>query len=400
MEMTRWAWVLLLIAVIVLAGCCTRAEEVPAGATPVDADTTPQPTLPPPLPAGQAVVADGQLESPYPSLPLGFGGGVSGQVLTITVKAGDVVQVGDLLALLDDTDLQRAVDDAQLALDRAVADREQALQQWERDVADAEKALADAERALATARLQYSDTGVEEARTNLKWAQKAESDRKAEYEKAMAFWPPIPVDGYRDSWHRAIDEHELAEMRLADAEDAHSADSLELVAREEDVAQAERSLTALEGGIAPSYERAVEDAERELAKAQEDLEHARLTAPWAAIVLSVDVAPKATVGAGASVVTLLNVEDGLRFVTQNLSEQHIADIYPGQRAVVTLRTFADTSLEATVEAVVPQVGEAVEADGRFTVRVRLSPTDPSSASGQSLRLLPGLTGRVEIFAGE
>ena len=124
-------------------------------------------------------------------------------------------------------------------------------------------------------------------------------------------------------------------------------------------------------------------------QAQEALEHARLTAPWAAIVLSVDVAPEATVSAGTPVVTLLSIEEGLRFVTQNLSEQHIADIYPGQRAVVTLRTFPETPLEGTIEAVVPQVGEAVETDARFTVHVRLAPTD--------LRLLPGLTGRAEIL---
>ena len=123
-------------------------------------------------------------------------------------------------------------------------------------------------------------------------------------------------------------------------------------------------------------------------QAQEALEHARLTAPWAAIVLSVDVAPEA-VSAGTPVVTLLSIEDGLRFVTQNLSEQHVADIYPGQRAVVTLRTFPETPLEGTIEAVVPQIGEAVETDAHFTVHVRLAPTD--------LRLLPGLTGRAEIL---
>ncbi len=106
-------------------------------------------------------------------------------------------------------------------------------------------------------------------------------------------------------------------------------------------------------------------------------------------MLSVDVAPEATVSAGTPVVTLLSIEESLRFVTQNLSEQHIADIYPGQRAVVTLRTFPETPLEGTIEAVVPQVGEAVETDARFTVYVRLAPTD--------LRLLPGLTGRAEIL---
>jgi multidrug resistance efflux pump len=109
-------------------------------------------------------------------------------------------------------------------------------------------------------------------------------------------------------------------------------------------------------------------------------------------VLSVDVVPEAHVGAGVPVVTLLNIKDGLRFVTQNLSEQHIADIYPGQRAVVTLRTFSQTPVEGSVEAVVPQINQASDTDARFTVHVRLAPTD--------LRLLPGLTGRVEIFADD
>ena len=389
MKTIRWIGILLLIAVIALAGCDARRGERPAGiVAPPGASDAPQPTLPP-APAGKTVVGDGQLESPYPSLPLGFGGGVSGQVLTITVKAGDTVQTGDLLALLDDTELQRAADDAQTALKRAIVDRERALQQWERDLADAEQTLADAQRALTSARLELSDTSLEEARIQLEQARQAEVNAKRDYENAVAWYPGPIQDIQYDAWQRAIRNREMAEMRLADAEDAQSADALNLETREDNVAQAERKLTALADGLEPSYERAVEEAESESVKAQEALEHARLVAPWAAIALSVDVAPQADVGAGAPVVTLLNVEEGLRFVAQNLSEQHIAAVYPGQRAIVTLRTFPETELEGTVEAVVPQVGEAVEAEARFTVRVRLAPSD--------LRLLPGLTGRVEIF---
>jgi hypothetical protein len=48
-------------------------------------------------------------------------------------------------------------------------------------------------------------------------------------------------------------------------------------------------------------------------------------------------------------------------------------------------------LEGTVEAIIPQDVTA-DAEAYFTVHVRLSPSD--------LRLLPGLTGRVEIFAEE
>jgi HlyD family secretion protein len=341
---------------------------------------------------GQAISADGRLVSPFPSLPLSFGGGVSGEVVTITVRSGDVVEAGDLLAQLDDTELQRAVEDAELALERATIDRDRAVAQWERDLAEAEEALEAAERARTTARLEYSDTSVEEARTALERARQAEENAEQDYLKAIDFWPPLPVDQYYDAWQRAIRERELAEMRLADAEDAQGASYLGLEARDTDVVQAERALAALQEGVDPAYERAVEDAERQLAEAEEALRHARLTAPWDAIVLSVDVAPAATINAGTPVVTLLNVAQGLRFVTQDLSEQHVVEIRPGQRAVVTLRTFPEQPVEGVVEAVVPQVEEAGDGEGRFAVHVQLDPAE--------LHLMPGLTGRVEIFPEE
>lgn len=397
MRILRWVLISLVVT-IALVGCSSEEPaEVPMDATPESVNGTVQPTSTP-LPAGKTVVADGRLDSPYPGLGLGFGGEASGRVLTITVEAGDTVQAGDLLALLDDTDLQRAVDEAQLALDRAIADRDRALEQWERDVADAEQAVEEAERALAIARLEYTDTSVEQARTDLDRARQGEKDRKWEYDQALKAWPPVRTDLYYDAWQRAIRDRELAEMRLADAEDTHQADYLELNDLQEEVVQAERELAALEQGIEPTYERAIEDAERELDQAQETLTRARLTAPWRAIVLSVDVAPGASVGPETPVVTLVNVEEGLLFVTHNLNEQHIAHVYPGQRAVVTLRTFPQIPLEGTVEAVVPQLeeGEELDSGARFTVHVRLSP-EPSSTAGRSLRLLPGLTGRVEIF---
>ncbi len=388
MKTSRWILIFAAVAVL-LTGCCT--EVMQTGGTPetgADADATPYPTLPP-APGGKAVAADGKLASPYPSVEMGFGGEASGRVLSIAVKAGDAVAAGDLLATLDDTELQRAVDEAQLALDRAIADREDAVEQWEQDVADAEKTLADAKRDLTVARLEFSDTDLEEARVNLKWAQRSEADRKDEYEKARVQWPPIPIDEQRAAWERSIDDRLMAEKRLADAEEAYTVEALKLQGLEADVAEAERERAALDSGVEASYDREIEDAQIELAKAQEDLAHARIVAPWAAIVLSVDAVAGADVDASTPIVTLLNVEDGLRFVTQDLSEQHIADVYPGQRAVVTLRTFAGEPLEGTVEAVVPQVEETEEADARFTIYIQLPVTD--------IRLLPGLTGRVEIY---
>ncbi|MBN1953802.1 MAG: HlyD family efflux transporter periplasmic adaptor subunit [Anaerolineae bacterium] len=391
-KICKRAFVIGIVVVFALAfAACSGPGDISTEETQTDDQGPPQPTLPPSTQAGRAVVADGQLVSAYPSLPLGFGGGVGGQVLTVTVGVGDVVAAGERLALLDDADLQRAVLDAQVALDRAEVDHERALSQWEQDLVEAEENLAAAERSLTTARLQYSTTGLEEARTALQLAQQAEANAEEAYQRALNSWPPIPSDPYYDSWQRAIRERELAEMRLADAQDANSASYLELAAREEDVARAGRALAALQAGIAPTYERAVADARQRLADAQDALGYAELVAPWPAMILSIDVAPATSVGPGTPVVTLLNVAEELCFVTQNLNEQHVGYIQPGQRAVVTLRAYASTPLEGMVEALVPQEGRDV-ADSRFVVHVRLAPTE--------LNLLPGLTGRVEIVTGE
>jgi HlyD family secretion protein len=427
MKIRRLTW-LPLVAILVLAGCGGQPKQIPVDVTPTEAVTTPEPTLPP-LSPGKTVVADGQLASPYPSLALAFGGGASGRVLTIAVKAGDVVQAGDLLAVLDDTELQRAVEEAQVDLDQASTNREQNIAQADVNVRLAQLDLADAREGASDAELAAAYAAVRDARVELEVAQYAYSNtlnstydstvraRKIEFDWYVGHYQKQKAQ-YEDG-HLSQSDHDhamnamiSAEGRLNEAvEDAHveeiQAENRVDQARS-DIYQAWEELELLQGGpLTETLLRAelnVDQAlierekaradliemERELARAQEALEHARLVAPWAAIVLSVGVAPEADIGAGVPVVTLLNIKDGLRFVTQNLSEQHVADIYPGQRAVVTLRTFPETPLDGTVEAIVPQAEEATETDARFAIHVRLAPT--------GLRLLPGLTGRVEIFA--
>jgi HlyD family secretion protein len=427
MKIRRLTW-LPLVAILVLAGCGGRPKQMPVDVTPTEAVTTPEPTLPP-LSPGKTVVADGQLASPYPSLALAFGGGASGRVLTIAVKAGDVVQAGDLLAVLDDIELQRAVEEAQVDLDQASTNREQNIAQADVNVRLAQLDLADAREGASDTELAAAYAAVRDARVELEVAQYAYSNtlnstydstvraRKIEFDWYVGHYQKQKAQ-YEDG-HLSQSDHDhamnamiSAEGRLNEAiEDAHveeiQAENRVDQARS-DIYQAWEELELLQGDpLTETLLRAelnVDQAlierekaraeliemERELARAQEALEHARLVAPWAAIVLSVDVAPEADIGAGVPVVTLLSIKDGLRFATQNLSEQHVADIYPGQRAVVTLRTFPETPLDGTVEAIIPQAEEATETDARFAIHVRLAPTD--------LRLLPGLTGRVEIFA--
>ncbi len=427
MKVFKWL-LILVIGTIALAGCAAQQGEEPARVVTPTSDA-PQPTLPP-APAGRTVVGDGQLVSLYPSLPLGFDGGVSGQVLTITVKAGDTVQAGDLLAMLDDAELQRAADDAQANLEQAAVNREQMIAQADVNVRLAQLDLADARDGASDAELAAAQAAVRNARVELEVAQHACSStlnsaydatvrsRKIEFDWYVGYYQRKKAE--REEGHLSQSDHDHAMNAMISAEgrlnEAIDMAHMEEIQAENRVDQARTALyrvwkelellqsspltdTLLRAELTMDQallerERARADLveEERLAQAQEALAHTHLVAPWAAIVLAVNVAPGANVGAGAPVVTLLNIEDGLRFVTQNLSEQHITDIYPGQRAIVTLRAFPDAKLEGIVESVVPQVEGTAGADARFTIHVRLEPTD--------LRLLPGLTGRVEIFTEE
>jgi multidrug resistance efflux pump len=339
-----------------------------------------------------------------------------------------VVQAGDLLAVLDDTELQRAADEAQVDYDQAEINRERTIAQSDVNVRLAQLDLADAREGASEAQLAAASAAVRDARVELEVAQLTYSDTLNSSYDANVRARKIEFDWYVGHYQRRkaqfeqgeIDQTEhdhamnamiSAEGRLNEAIDnAHveeiqagnrldqARSSLYQTWKELELLQSGpltetilRAELAVDQALIEREKARVEliDAQRALTQAQEALQYTHLVAPWTAIVLSVDVAPEANVGAGTPVVTLLNVEDGLRFVTRNLSEQHIADIYPGQRAVVTLRTFAETPLEGEVEAIIPQVEGSVETDARFTVHVRLAPND--------LRLLPGLTGRMEII---
>ncbi len=430
MKTLHWIGIVTLLVTIALAGCGSRSMQVPPDAMLPETDATPQPTLPPPS-LGKTIVADGELTAPYPSLSLPFDGGVNGQVLTISVKAGDVVQAGDLLAVLDDAELQQAADEAQIDFDRAVVNREQTIAQADINVRLAQLDLTDAHEGASDTEVSAAAAAVRDARIELEVAQHTLSNTLNSGYDSTVRSRKIEFDWYVGNYQRQKSRFEQGDIDQSDHDHAMNAmisaegrlneaierAHIEDIQAENRVDQARNTLyrtwkelellqsgplteTILRATLAVDQalierEKARADlveAERTLVQAQEALEHTHLVAPWAAIVLSVDIAPEANVGAGAPVVTLLNVEDGLRFVTQNLSEQHIADIYPGQRAVITLRTFAETPLEGTVEAVIPQVDGNTGTDARFTVHVRLDPTD--------LRLLPGLTGRMEIVTEE
>ena len=383
---------------------------------------------------GTTILAEGQLVAQNPQLSLSFA--TNGRLLELHVAAGERVAAGDLIATLDDEALQEALANGRLGVRQAENSLAQAglalqeLRDWQADetaVAQARASLAAAEAGLENAQSQDSAAGysVTAAKVQLEQAQQALVDAQEAYETAF--------DPGRD-WEQFIDdpscrtgeqfpnctgppysdviknEREAAERFVPNAEDqlrvAQANYNLALaglnddsaVSAEANIAAARQALDqALRGPkeaeIAAARlqeeqaQLALEQAQISLANAEKALADARLTAPWAGTILSVDSAPGSLIGAGTPVVTLLDTEN-VRLHTSNLSERDLAQIAPGRPAVITLKSYPGTPLEGRVLRVAPVAEGTIGDAATFTVIIEIGET--------TLELLPGMTGRVEI----
>jgi multidrug resistance efflux pump len=422
----------LLLIALLLSGCADeKAEPVEAEATSASSEAAQErkPTSPSLPTIGDVILMDGELVSSYPALDLAFPQNASGVLETHYVELGQRVKEGDLLAKLDDTDLRKAVakagrdlaraiedkekgeadidrtyqresEDAQTEYDRAIRDAER---KYERDLDEARRALKQARRDLQRLNLQPPTTALAEAEVELGRARDREAEAADDYKQALDRpWEDQEIrDSLYKEWQARIVDRDLAELRLQDAQIAMDVHRLDLQARQQDVDNAAVDLERVEKDpvdkevvdkeVNLALDRAVEDARLKLAEAEDDMENARLYAPWDGLVRSVEADVGSTIDSGKAIVTLLNIED-LYFVTENLSERHVAQLQRGQHAEITLRTYPDVTLTGTVDVVLPQIERASDSEARFVAYIRLEASE--------LDLLPGMTGRVQVSTGK
>jgi multidrug efflux pump subunit AcrA (membrane-fusion protein) len=269
------------------------------------------------------------------------------------------------------------------------------------DVTLAAKALERAEEAYEPYR-EKPEGNMNKAYYGGLWA-----DAQQAYDAAVRYLNSLT--GAATDLERAQKEAELAvaQAQLAQAQTTYDALSAgippaELAVAEAQLASAQAAYAALENGIDPDEldraEAELANAQIQLTLAQNDLEEATeaqddiyLTAPWTGTVLSVEFTPGAVVGSGSPILTLLDTTQ-LEFHITNLSERDLAQIFPGQTAVVTLKSYPNDPIEATVIRIGWQAGQPVGDAATFPVMLSLSDTD--------LEIRPGMTGRVEIRSDE
>ena len=360
------------------------------------------------------MLADGQLVATTPVLTLGFE--ASGRILPSTCP-GDRVAAGDGIATLDAAALQDGVTNAELQVAQAENSLAQAqlsldnLLAWEADetaVALAQANLAAAQATLDNAQASDAAAGnsLTSARVNLNQAQRQLEDAQKAYDTAFDPgrewelndpWRRPALEAERDGATRSV-QFAQENLTVAQAQYNLAVAGLNKTAVNASVLSAQQALEQATTGPRESEiaaarlsvnqaEIALEQAQFSLQQAEDALAKAELVAPWAGVILSVEVAQGATVSAGTPIVTLLDAAN-LQFHTSNLSERDLAVVKPGLPAVIILKAYPAAPLQGSVSRIVPQASGLIGDAATFTVVIDIEPTEQM--------LLEGMTGRVEI----
>ncbi|MGE5592825.1 MAG: efflux RND transporter periplasmic adaptor subunit [Betaproteobacteria bacterium] len=325
---------------------------------------------------------------------------VAGRVAEVLVEEGDVVQAGQEIVRLDQSDLLAQLEQAKAAIASAEADLAQfglpptvevgkslEVQQAEAQLAAARARLAETQRGPSEAQIAQVRAQLTQAETALKDAERNLQAMEALYEEGAV--AKSAVDEAKTRFVNAQAAHDSAKRQYDALVASPTAEELEIARaqlKEAEIALAmarERELSREKSRQAATAR--LEQAKTNLALTQAQLARARIAAPADGTVISVSVKKGAVVTDGMPVTTLAR-PGGVR-VRARVDETDIAAVAPGQRATFTTDALAGIEFSGRVGEVAP----AAIMDGtipRFPVLIQLD----DGRSG----LLPGMSADVEI----
>jgi HlyD family secretion protein len=330
--------------------------------------------------------------SPEDELALSFPSG--GEVAEVLVDVGDVVQTGDVLARLDDTDARQAVAQAELAVQQAQVNLDSARIEAEAGLAQANLEAAQTGYEEASTMAAHSGDQLTSARVNLAQAQDQLERAQEDYDQA---WDPARdwelnvsfrkdrLESERESTLRAL---QSAQYSLEVAQAAYNLAVAGVSDSSVQSARAQMLNAQVTVDKQPlqiqQLEIALSQAQLQLESAQRTLAEMTLVAPVGGTVTALNVQAGEMAGGGTAVV-LSNLTTLV--VDISLDETDVANASIGQAAIVTLDAFSGTEITGTVASIAP-VAQVQSGVVLYPVTVRLSPTE--------LPVRGGMTADVEI----
>jgi membrane fusion protein, multidrug efflux system len=320
---------------------------------------------------------------------------IMGTVTAVYVLENQPVKKGDVIADIDPTDLQIALDQAKAQVAQAQAQLAAEDPNVSITLASNVSAVSGAQSDLAGALAALSGAKKDVQQLSAQIAQAAANDRQAQLEKErsqrLVAQGAVAQSDY--------DQHlNAATASAANVEATRQA----LAAAKDHVAQQEAQITALQSRFTEVKSNAprqvatrtatlgVRQAALELAQAQEaeaekNLSYAKIIAPVTGIVAKKAIAVGDHVAPGQQVVAIAQTEDF--YVTANYRETQLELMHPGLPATIPVDALGET-LTGSVESVGGATGS------------RLSVLPPENAAGNYVKVVQRIPVRIHIDPGQ
>lgn len=330
---------------------------------------------------------------------------IAGRVEKRLVDEGVLITQGEVVAVLDSSDLQEEVELRRAELAAAQA----ALAELEAGSRPQEITAAKANLDKAEAALKELETGfrpqeIAAAEATLKAATLEATQLETELARAGRLVKQNAIS--QEAYDRARSNYDVAAQRAREA--AERLDLLREGVRQEQIAQARAARDQLKAQyelikIGPRQEQIdqararVEQAKAALRLAETRLGYATLVSPLSGVVLSKNIEPGEFVSPGTPVVTvgdLVNV-----WLRAYINQTDLGRVKVGQKAQVTTDTYPGKVYEGHVSFISSEAEFTPKSVQTATERVKLVYRIKIDIQNPSMELKPGMPADAVIAAG-
>ncbi len=388
--------------VLVAPGCVNRSAQAQAKRTeeiikdPAIVVTTAAAAT---MPMHETLSITGQIVT---SETVGVGAKISGRLVSVSVKEGDSVIAGQVIATQETSNQQAQMRQAMAQVASARAQLSQAIsnatitpQKSAAAVAGAESQLRAAKAQLDKARkgardeeLTQAEWGVRSAKANLDTAKK-ELDRVKELYKEGAI-PQSRVEQAQNAYEQALAGYNKAlevqrmTQNATRPEDLRAAEEAVRQASENlRNAKAQKELDVVLKDQVESARASVQAAQAQVDLIRQQISDASIRAPFSGRVADKPLQPGTVLNPGQTVVNLVGAQ-GTYFEGQ-VPEVRLSEVQLGKEVQISLDAFADRTFTGRVVAINP-LGDDI---GRvFKVRVQFDINDSN--------IKPGMFARGEV----
>ncbi len=337
---------------------------------------------------------------------------VAGTIERVLVHDNTSVHAGDVIAVLDTSDLDARLASARAELASAEAQRHAAEAQERIVEANATGGLTTARAAVSGARVAASGASdsVAQARAELDRAQVDAQRAQLDYDRmqrlsAAGAVSTSQVDNARLANESAQAALARARSGVSGAEAQRRSVVTQVSAAEGRLAQSapvDAQVDAARAATELATAR-VEQARAALSLAELALAHAEITSPLDGTISNLDAEPGRIVSVGQALATVVPDET---YVVANFKETQVGEMRPGDRAEIDVDAYPGRTFEGVVESIAAGTGASFSvlpsnnATGNFVKVVQRVPVRIAWRSQPDVPLRVGLSATATVYVGD